>query len=345
MGIQIPDPCTESWAQMTPTDQGAFCQKCAKEVIDFSRKSPSEIKSILTEKFSSGASVCGRIKKSQMKALEGVDFTFKTERESFQVVWAFSLIAVFGLTLFSCQNTFTKETVEQMHQETQQILADSKGNRSSSDSGDIETENKNPVLAIDSLPSNYPFVHFPQEETYWMGTVPYYNPKELEFFIGHEWSLDFTMYEAMLAMPPENPLENQKEAFIDLPIFSPFSSFIAKRNWNNTPQNPAPLKPQPRADLIFNENLDDFIAYIGPVPISTESRLFVEAFREIELNVEIYHADSESIVLANQLTLKKANYALDIHLTDLKPGKHQVHLESKTTLQTIDFQIDSQNLA
>jgi hypothetical protein len=35
MGISIKEPCHEDWSKMTATEKGAFCQKCALEVIDF----------------------------------------------------------------------------------------------------------------------------------------------------------------------------------------------------------------------------------------------------------------------------------------------------------------------
>ena len=43
MPIRIPEPCTEDWSKMAGTDKGAFCNKCAKEVIDFTAKTPKEI--------------------------------------------------------------------------------------------------------------------------------------------------------------------------------------------------------------------------------------------------------------------------------------------------------------
>ena len=33
--IEIPKPCHESWAEMTPTEQGQFCSSCQKCVTDF----------------------------------------------------------------------------------------------------------------------------------------------------------------------------------------------------------------------------------------------------------------------------------------------------------------------
>ena len=44
--IKIKDPCHENWNEFSPTEQGAFCEKCKIDVVDFSIKSNSEIKSL-----------------------------------------------------------------------------------------------------------------------------------------------------------------------------------------------------------------------------------------------------------------------------------------------------------
>jgi hypothetical protein len=41
--LSIPEPCQQNWHNMTPTQQGRFCNACAKEVIDFSEMSDSEV--------------------------------------------------------------------------------------------------------------------------------------------------------------------------------------------------------------------------------------------------------------------------------------------------------------
>ncbi|NJB36614.1 carboxypeptidase-like regulatory domain-containing protein [Croceivirga sp. JEA036] len=60
--LSIPNPCSENWNQMTPTQQGAFCQSCAKEVIDFTKTSTQE----LARKVNKGERICGRFKAAQL---------------------------------------------------------------------------------------------------------------------------------------------------------------------------------------------------------------------------------------------------------------------------------------
>lgn len=61
--IAIPQPCHESWAKMTSTEQGRFCNHCAKEVIDFSKLSDTELVARLKQK----PQGCGRFTPSQIQ--------------------------------------------------------------------------------------------------------------------------------------------------------------------------------------------------------------------------------------------------------------------------------------
>jgi hypothetical protein len=72
MKIQINDPCHENWQDMTPNQQGAFCKVCNKDVVDFSKKSITEIKSFFTEK--AEGKICGRFEKKQLVYLSFDDF-------------------------------------------------------------------------------------------------------------------------------------------------------------------------------------------------------------------------------------------------------------------------------
>lgn len=116
--ISINKPCHENWAEMTPTQQGAFCQKCAVDVVDFSEKSPQQVKEILLAKRNDH--ICGRFSKNQLVGLNEVyenwtDQSVPVFRSKF--LWA-CLIA-FGMTLFAgcamepvnAMNTFSTNSI------------------------------------------------------------------------------------------------------------------------------------------------------------------------------------------------------------------------------------------
>ena len=63
--FSIPEPCHESWQDMTPTDQGRFCNACAKEVIDFSMMTDVELLGYFSNL--KNENVCGRAISSQLE--------------------------------------------------------------------------------------------------------------------------------------------------------------------------------------------------------------------------------------------------------------------------------------
>ncbi len=62
--LSIPEPCHENWHMMTPTQQGRFCNACAKEVIDFSMMTDTEVLNYFTG--NTHEKVCGRALPSQL---------------------------------------------------------------------------------------------------------------------------------------------------------------------------------------------------------------------------------------------------------------------------------------
>ncbi len=61
--LHIPHPCPADRSQMTPTEQGRYCELCQKEVIDFSRMSDAEIRSVLAK---SKGKVCASLREDQV---------------------------------------------------------------------------------------------------------------------------------------------------------------------------------------------------------------------------------------------------------------------------------------
>lgn len=63
--LHIPTPCSEDFTTMKSTETGAFCDKCAHEVIDFTNSSQEEISEIIKAK--GGERICGRINSTSTK--------------------------------------------------------------------------------------------------------------------------------------------------------------------------------------------------------------------------------------------------------------------------------------
>ncbi|MCW3103972.1 MAG: hypothetical protein JWO09_2412 [Bacteroidetes bacterium] len=105
ISISIPKPCHEDWNKMAPNEKGAFCGKCAKTVVDFTKKTADEISSFLIAQ--SGKKICGRFMSDQLdEPLKPVDIfiplSLLPKKLSFSKAFAFALFIAFGTTLFSC---------------------------------------------------------------------------------------------------------------------------------------------------------------------------------------------------------------------------------------------------
>lgn len=116
MEISIKNPCHEKWESMTPNEQGAFCGKCVKTVIDFSTKSLEEIKNFFEAQHSE--KVCGRFETQQLTSLSFDAFFYEFKGFNFTKRFAVVLYFTFGMWLFSASsvtgqtNTHLKGDVE-----------------------------------------------------------------------------------------------------------------------------------------------------------------------------------------------------------------------------------------
>lgn len=107
--ITIPKPCHEDWNKMTPNEQGSFCGKCCKTVVDFTNKSPDEIKNTLLAE--SGKKVCGRFTTNQLDEQPkstlnlNIPLYLLPKNISYRKAFAIALFFAFGTSLFSCRTT------------------------------------------------------------------------------------------------------------------------------------------------------------------------------------------------------------------------------------------------
>lgn len=98
--IGIPDPCSEDWNKMTPTDKGAYCGKCQFDVIDFTQMSPEQIRETLKE--NSGKKTCGHISKTQMDLVNTNYHLWDNQPPKvLRSKFLYACLIVFGMTLFT----------------------------------------------------------------------------------------------------------------------------------------------------------------------------------------------------------------------------------------------------
>lgn len=63
--LEIADPCSENFNKMIPNSQGSFCNSCAKNVIDLSRKTNTEVARFIAE--NKDSNICARLKTTQLE--------------------------------------------------------------------------------------------------------------------------------------------------------------------------------------------------------------------------------------------------------------------------------------
>lgn len=103
--IGIPNPCSEDWSKMTPTDKGAYCGKCQFDVIDFTSMTPEEIRETL--KVNSGKKTCGHISKTQIEIVNTNYHLWDNQPPKvLRSKFLYACLMVFGMALFTgCETT------------------------------------------------------------------------------------------------------------------------------------------------------------------------------------------------------------------------------------------------
>jgi hypothetical protein len=63
ISLRLDEPCKQKWSEMTPVNNGRYCDSCEKTVIDFSLMTDNEILQFLAEK---KTGFCGQFRASQL---------------------------------------------------------------------------------------------------------------------------------------------------------------------------------------------------------------------------------------------------------------------------------------
>lgn len=112
--LSIPQPCTQSWEGMTPSDNGRHCGACDKVVTDFSGMSDQQVQDFFV--LHHGQPICGRFRKVQLDRIriQIPSYILRKSIPHWKKFLALLLIC-FGSTIFSFDvafgNTFNSNTI------------------------------------------------------------------------------------------------------------------------------------------------------------------------------------------------------------------------------------------
>jgi hypothetical protein len=326
MGISIKEPCHEDWANMTATQKGAFCQKCALEVTDFTNKTSFEIKQLLVQEFAQNDRTCARITNFQLDQLNDEYFQWKNERDNFRAVWIFSLVAVFGLSLFSCQNTLSKEMISQLNAETTALL--------NQDTTEINLPLVDSTLTLSDSsliqPNTSIYFKLPVGEIVtFMGVTPYYE-------IYQPW-ITCTVSLGDIAISGMVSADTSTKQFFKANILdSGFQTISVLK-----PFVPVPPSQQTTSKIegIVGAGEKKFDAFISPNPVSDESRVFIHAKESLFLFVDLFQENETSALRSGSIELAAGNYQLDLKLYKLPSGNYQLNLQASYQLSVLDFTV------
>ena len=99
--IKIPNLCNEDWNNMSPNDNGRFCDTCKLTVVDFTKMSDDQIKNYLLNK----GHVCGRFDCTQVDTSHESTLELlneKAKKIKFKPVrWLVLLLLLFPVFLYS----------------------------------------------------------------------------------------------------------------------------------------------------------------------------------------------------------------------------------------------------
>jgi len=315
---------------MKPSEKGAFCQKCALEVIDFTHKTPIEIKQLLVQNFSQNSRTCGRITNYQLDQLNDEFFHWKSEQEMFRAVWIFSLLAAFGLTLFSCQNTLSKELISKLNVETSLLL------NPDSTIINLTAINDTTLLQPDSLNnSSNEVLNIKSSEleiVTWMGIMPY---NKISPWITCFVSMGNFIISGSISAGPKSKEFIEATSFPHQFPIGPNSKPLSRPS--SPIKNPPTTNNSQKIEGIFGSGDKKFDAFVSPNPITSESRVYINVHESFNLSIDIYKLGSNESFRSGSREMAIGFHSLNLNLHHLSKGEYQLKLLAFNQLSVLDF--------
>jgi hypothetical protein len=287
---------------MTPTEKGAFCNKCAKVVHDFSNKSSDEILTVL--KLNSGGEVCGRLKPEQIIELNN-DFQIwnTNNKQSFQSALIFSLIVVFGMTLFGCEEEEQEQKISDIQTIGMALMKTDSELRSRT-----VTLNKASIEALNDLAVDAKMIEIQDDEVL---KVVERNPDvQKEFFEGELFP------ESLMQVTIDGGI-GYSHGYED--YLEDVMSTVTK-----------PTQIQVDAPVIFK-------AFAFPNPATDKTTLKIEMPQKEMAQIKLFSLAGQFIKNVNSDRLEAGESNLEIDLIDLPKGTYIISIVSESYHASVKF--------
>lgn len=296
----ISEPCSENWNNMSPNEKGAFCSKCAKNVIDFTQLDPKAFKSELLLHLD--GPICGRITKTQEDNLNAEIALFASSRHTqLQSAFLFSLLIIFGLSLFSCKSNESSTQIQQVQQAAKMHFSSEEVNKA------VKENNKLILMEPQVL-------DFESEEVI-LGAL---SRVETDF-----------LFEQIV----EEPVLIKAHKTYDL------DEYTGGVSWTRTAKDY--LTQESITDTIYDENgiaiPKEFNARVYPNPLISEGNLSLELPTTSNLTIAVYDLNGKFIQTIHEGELRAGTRAVSFDLLSVPSGMYLVVIKSKEYKKTVRF--------
>lgn len=303
--INIPEPCSENWNEMSATEKGSFCQKCAIDVYDFTNKTGDEIRDILT--LNIGGRVCGKIEPKQLEELNDDFMAWKmTNKQSFNRAWIFSLLVVFGMTLFSCEENEVP-VVREIQKTAQAFLSEIPDLVENARSNSIEVGESD--AAEDQIKKGKFHVTAPVE------ILP--EPPEIHELLGE------------MVMIDESP---EPILIEDLPVTEVrVEHMLGGMSWSSAYAEALVEPIDPFASEVKMSGL------VYPNPASNQTTLKVSMPEIGDVEIQLFSMSGQQIRTIHSGRIPQGDSEYPMDLTDLETGSYLVVIYSDGKKETVKF--------
>lgn len=331
--IHIPEPCHENWADFTPTEKGGFCHSCSIDVVDFSNKSPEEIKQILKE--NTGKHMCGRFKKSQLEELNDSFYAWDNQSpRSFQSKFLYACLVVFGMSLFTSCNINEQHVLGEIAVEWNQDADNNQLNPftpAAIQPIEKDTTKKPPrnelvkgkvayIADEEDLPVNCTVPDTSEvQEIHVKGEIAYIEEDVLGNIVATEDTLtnvieEDTLFDDMM-IDGEISWTPEFEAFVEDTTSGPTSI----TSINETPS--ISIDPDISAQTIFESAL-------FPNPASDITKVVLDVKQQELFNILLYAIDGKQVKSIYNGILSTGRQEFIVDLTSYKAGSYLIMIES-----------------